>query len=217
MKKIRILLADDHALLREGLAGILSAQPDMEVVGQANDGLEAVVKARGLAPDLILMDIEMPGMDGLEATRLIKQELPETAIIMLTVQDDAEKLFESIRAGAQGYILKSVRSHDLVAMLRSTLSGEAAISPVMAGKMLDEFRRLSRLSGSYPDEDSLLLSERETEVLVLAAGGKADKEIAKELNISLHTVKSHMRSILTKLHAGNRREAAMIARNKGLI
>src|SRR5512136_2739500 len=144
MGRARVLLVDDHALFREGLAGIIGAQPDFEVVGEANDGLEAVVKARGLRPDLILMDVQMPGMDGLEATRQIKQALPETTIVMLTIRDDDEKLFEGLKGGAQGYLLKDIRSQEMLAMLRSALRGEAALSPALAGRVLAEFRRLSK-------------------------------------------------------------------------
>lgn len=120
MGKIRVLLADDHRLLREGIARILNAQPDFEVVGQAGDGLEVLVKAQELVPDLILMDVSMPGCDGLEATRWIKQRLPDVTIVMLTVRDDDEKLFQAVRSGAQGYLLKSIRSRDLVDLLRRT-------------------------------------------------------------------------------------------------
>src|SRR5512139_1346267 len=143
MEQVRVLLADDHALFREGLAGIIDAQPDMKVVGEASDGLEAFVKAQELKPDLILMDVQMPGMDGLEATLLIKQALPGTVIVMLTVRDDDEKLFDALRNGAQGYLLKEIRSQEMLTMLRGALRGEAALSPNLAGRVLSEFRRLS--------------------------------------------------------------------------
>ena len=219
-EKMRVLLADDHALFREGLSGIIGSQPDMQVVGEANDGLEAVVKARELKPDLILMDVQMPGVNGLDAARQIKQALPETIIVMLTVRDDDEKLFEALKNGAQGYLLKEIRSRDMLAMLRGAMQGEAAISPSLAGRVLAEFRRLSRLSSSYPfpDEDELSeLTKRELDVLTVAAQGAPDKEIAERLTISIHTVKSHIRNILSKLHVNTRREAARVARNKGLV
>ncbi len=133
MSRIRILLVDDHDLFREGLAGIISTQPDLQVIGEAGDGLEAIVKARELKPDLIMMDIQMPGCDGLEATQKIKRELPEIVIVMLTVRDEEEKLFEAIRSGAQGYLLKNIRSHDLLEGLRGAMRGEAAIPPILPG------------------------------------------------------------------------------------
>ena len=222
MTRYRVLLADDHALFREGLAGIINAQPDLEVVGEANDGLEAVVKAQELKPDLILMDVQMPGMDGLEATRQIKQVLPGTIIVMLTVRDDDEKLFEALKNGAQGYLLKDIQSKEMLAMLRGALKGEAALSPSMAGRVLKEFRRIgARLSAHSWDDDNdeelVELTKRELEVLTVAARGASDKEIADELVISIHTVKSHMRNILSKLHVNTRREAAKVAKNKGLL
>lgn len=217
MSPIRILLADDHSLFREGLAGIVDSQSDMEVVGEAGDGLEAIVKARQLAPDLILMDIQMPGCDGLEATRRIKDELPETTIVMLTVRDDDEKLFQAIQYGAQGYLLKSIHAGEMLAMLRNAMRGEAAISPSMAGYILEEFRRLRNLAPPGPDEEPVTLTPREREVLNLAAAGATDKEIAEGLVLSLHTVKTHMRNILSKLQVSSRREAAREARRRNLL
>lgn len=216
MKQIRVLLADDHVLFREGLAGIIGAQPDMQVVGEANDGFEASVKAQELKPDLILMDVQMPGMDGLEAARRIKQNLPGTIIVMLTVRDDDEMLFEALKNGAQGYLLKEIHSQSMLEMLRGTLRGEAALSPDMAGRILSEFRRLSRgglLEKGADDE----LTEREQQVLFQVSQGASDKEIAVALSISLNTVKTHMRNILAKLHVRTRREAAKAAHAKGVL
>lgn len=217
MGRIRVLLVDDHALFREGLAGILNAQPDFQVIGEASDGLEAIIKARELAPDLILMDIGMPGIDGLEATRRIKHELPAVTIVMLTVSDDEERLFEAIKNGAQGYLVKSIRAHEMLRLLRGAMQGEAALTPALAGRILEEFRHLSRLVPPEGREEFPPLTPREQEVLRLAAEGKTDKEIAGILQISLHTVKSHMRNILAKLHASNRHEAARYARHQGLV
>ena len=216
MTKTRILLVDDHALLREGLAGIISSQPDMDVVGEAGDGLEAIVKANELRPDLILMDIQMPGCDGLEATRKIKNSLPDTVIVMLTVRDDEEKLFEAVKNGAQGYLLKNIRSKEMLGMMRGALQGEAAIPPHLAGRMLEEFRRLSRAAPGESTPDAGL-TLREQEVLGLVAKSLADKEIAEHLTISLYTVKSHLRSILSKLQVSSRHEAALLAKDKGLL
>lgn len=216
MDNIRVLLVDDHALFREGLGMIISNQPDMKVVGEAGDGLEAVIKAVELKPDLILMDIQMPGMDGIEAARRIKREVPSATIVMLTVRDDEEKLFEAIKNGAQGYLLKKMNSGDLMVMVRRALAGEVAIPPRLAGQMLDEFRRLSQLEPR--DENEITeLSPRELEVLNWVALAKTDKEIAQTLSLSLNTVKTHMRNILSKLQVGSRREAARLAKHKGLL
>jgi DNA-binding NarL/FixJ family response regulator len=188
----------------------------MQVVGEANDGLEAFVKAQELKPDLILMDVQMPGMDGLEAARQIKQTLPEAVIIMLTVRDDDEKLFGALKNGAQGYLLKEIRSQSMLEMLRGALRGEAALSPSLAGRVLSEFRRLSK-GGIQETEDDGGLTEREHQVLVEAARGATDKEIAATLNISLNTVKTHVRNILSKLHVRTRREATKAAQAKGIL
>jgi DNA-binding NarL/FixJ family response regulator len=165
---------------------------------------------------LILMDIQMPDCDGLEATRVIKKELPDTIIVVLTVRDDEEKLFEAIKHGAQGYLLKSIRAQEMLEMLHGALRGDAAISPHLAGRMLEEFRRMSQQMPADTSEISDL-TPREQEVLSLVAQGKADKEIAVELSISVNTVKSHLRNLLSKLQVSSRREAARLAKNKGLL
>ncbi len=214
---IRVLLVDDHALFREGLAGILNAQSDFLVVGEASDGLEAQVMAQELSPDLILMDVGMPGCDGLEAARRIKWVLPAATIVMLTVQDNEEKLFEAIKCGAQGYLLKNMRSRPMLELLRGAVQGQAAITPALAGRILEEFRRLSRHEGLTAEGEALTLTPREQEVLSLAAEGATDQEVAAALSISLYTAKSHMRNILAKLQVNSRREAARYAREKGLL
>ena len=215
MKQTRVLLADDHALFREGLAGIINSQPDLKVVGEANDGLEALVKARELKPDLILMDVQMPGMDGVEAAQQIKLALPETIIVMLTMRGDDEILFEALKRGAQGYLLKEIRSQDLLEMVRGARRGEAALSPTLAGHVLAEFRRMSKYGAVYESDDGL--TERELQVLIKVSQGATDKEIAEALTISLNTVKTHIRNILSKLHVSTRREAARVAKTKGLM
>ncbi|MCC6146725.1 MAG: response regulator transcription factor [Anaerolineaceae bacterium] len=216
MTIIRVLLVDDHALFREGLRMIISSQSDMEVVGEAGDGLEGVIKAAALKPDLILMDIQMPGIDGIEATRQIKREIPSATIVILTVRDDEEKLFEAIKKGAQGYLLKKMHSAELIMMIRRALTGEVAIPARLATQMLEEFRRLSSLE---PQEEGNLtpLSPRELEVLNLVALEKTDKEIAQMLALSLNTVKTHLRNILSKLQVSSRKEAARLAKDKGIF
>jgi len=208
-----ILLADDHELFREGLAGLIAAQPDLEVAGQASDGLEALTLARDLKPALIIMDINMPICDGLEATRLIRAEWPAACIVMLTVHDEDEKLFEAIRAGAQGYMLKSLHSADFLRGVRSALNGEAVLPPRLAARLLAEFARLSSRPSTSTSAtgDDYALTAREQEVLDLIATGATDKEIAEQLSLSRHTVKSHVRNILSKTHAINRRQAAKLA------
>ena len=217
MSRARLILADDHDLFREGLAGLINAQPDLEVAGQAGDGLEALTLARDVKPDLIIMDINMPICDGLEATRLICTEWPEARIVMLTVHDEDEKLFEAIKAGAQGYMLKSLHSADFLRGVRSALHGEAVLPPQLAVRLLHEFARLSAQSTTPPSvagptdsSEPFGLTAREKEVLDLIATGATDKEIAAQLALSLHTVKSHVRSILSKTHAINRRHAAKL-------
>lgn len=217
MDATRVLLVDDHQLFREGLSKILNSQTDFQVVGEANDGLEALVKARKLKPGLILMDVSMPGCDGLVATRLIQQEMPEVVIVMLTVRDEDEDLFQAIRNGARGYILKTISAREMLEMLRGALQGEAAITPVLGGRMLEEFRRISQNDPSYPDRRESLLTTRERQILGLVAAGGTNKEIAAHLQISIHTVKTHMRKILAKLHLQKRSEAASYAFRKGLI
>ena len=217
MSRIRVMLVDDHHLFREGLIQILKQQPDFKVIGEAGDGLEALIKARELQPDLILMDVTMPGHDGLEATRCIKEELPKTIIVMLTVSDEDDKLFQSIRNGAQGYILKSTYTSEMLAMLRGAVRGEAAITPSLGGRMLEEFRRTSREPSGEEEEPAEALTARERQVLTLVAAGKTNVEIAEKLHVSIHTVKTHMRNILSKLHQERRYEAARFALRQGLI
>lgn len=217
MEPIRVLLVDDHVLFREGLASIIAGQPDMQIVGQADDGVEALVKAQELKPDLILMDITMPGGSGLEATRKIKAALPQTVIVVLTVHNDEAKLFEAIKNGAQGYLLKDIQSKTMLELIRGALRGEAAITPVLAGQMLEEFRRLSQNQPDDNGEPIETLTFREQEILARVATGATDKEIAEQLTISLFTVKSHMRNILAKLHVNSRYEAARLARYKGML
>ena len=214
MSRARLILADDHDLFREGLAGLINTQPDLTVAGQAGDGLEALTLARDARPDLIIMDINMPICDGLEATRLIRAEWPEARIVMLTVHDEDEKLFEAIKAGAQGYMLKNLHSADFLRGVRNVLNGEAVLPPRLAARLLTEFARLSAQLAAAPQEsgdETFGLTAREKEVLDLIATGATDKEIAAQLALSLHTVKSHVRSILSKTHAINRRQAAKLA------
>lgn len=214
----RILLADDHSLFREGLAGLINGQPDLAIVAEAGDGFEALEHARRLRPDLIVMDIQMPVCDGLEATRRIRQEWPEARILILTVHEEDDHLFEAVKSGATGYFLKHGRSADFLAAVRACLAGQPAIEPRLASRLLVEFGRLASGAGSPRTADPAVeLTQREEDVLRLLAGGARDKEIAARLSVSLHTVKTHVRSILAKLHAVNRRHAARLAEARGMI
>lgn len=215
MNTIRVLLAEDHSLFRKGVAAALAEHPDVQVVGEASDGLQAVARARELAPDVVLMDISMPGIDGLEATRRIKAEMPQVKIVMLTIADEDQKLFEAIKSGAHGYLLKGVDPRELVEMLRGVFQGEAPISRGTAAKILVEFARQAHRGDETARPDALLTG-REREVLALVASGRTNKEIAAALSISPSTVKNHLQKILDKLHVENRVQAATFALREGL-
>ena len=214
----RILLVDDHSLFRQGLARLIDDQAELTVVGQAADGLEAVKLARDLDPDLIVMDINMPISDGLEATRLIRQFAPDTKILMLTVRDEDLMLFEAIKAGANGYLLKNADADTFLDGINLILAGDAVLPPKLASRLLTEFALLANQPAvpAAPKED-FGLTNRELEVLNLITEGKTDKEIASALDLSVYTIKSHVRSILSKLHAVNRWQAASTAREEGLL
>jgi len=213
---LRILLVDDHVLFRKGVAALLTRRPEMEVVGEASDGLEAISAAREIIPDVILMDIHMPKCDGLEATRTIKRELPHVKIVILTVSDDDHNLFEAIKSGAQGSLLKDLEPIRLYDLLESISRGEAPLSGVVAAKILKEFARSNADPAPTPeiiDE----LTTRETDILQLVVDGKTNKEIAASLFIAENTVKIHLRNILEKLHLQNRIQAAVYAVRQGLV
>lgn len=214
-RPLRILLVDDHALFRKGLSALLADQGNLQVVGEAGDGLEALEKARALMPDLILMDIAMPECDGVEATRRIKKEMPHTMIVMLTVSDSHMHLFEAIKSGAQGYLLKNLEPDALFEMLQGVSRGEAPISGRMAAKLLQEF---SLQAGPQSPTATALdgLTGREVEVLKLVAEGATNREIASSLFIAENTVRNHLKNILAKLHLRNRIQAAVYAAHKGL-
>lgn len=200
-ERLKVLVVDDSPLFRQGLASLLNSRPDMQVVGEAGDGFEALEKARDTVPDVVLMDIIMPGCDGLEATRMIKQEMPHVQIVMLTVSESEENLFEAIKLGARGYLLKDVGAEELLRVLRGLSHGETYVAPGIAARILQEFARPSRTSDA--------LSGREQEVLKLVTEGLSNKEIARSLGISPSTAKNHLRNIMEKLHVRNRVEAAI--------
>jgi two-component system nitrate/nitrite response regulator NarL len=215
MNLLRVLLVDDHLLFRKGLARLLDAQPDFEVIGEAADGLEAVKQTQLLHPDLVLMDIRMPNCDGLEATRRIKAHMPDVRVVMLTVSDDEQDLATSVRHGADGYLLKDVLPETLFQQLRGLVAGETPISRVMTGKLFHHLAQHGRPAAQ--PEAIAMLSARECEVLSLVVGGRSNQEIATELGIARNTVKNHLRSILTKLGVKNRAQAAAYAVSHGLV
>jgi len=212
---MRILIADDHTLFRDSLRSLLGAR-GLEIVGEAREGREAVELARRLRPDIVLMDLAMPGLDGLAATRLISAEMPEVKVVVLTGSDEDAQLFEAIKSGAQGYVLKSIESRELFAMLEGVGRGEPALTPVLAGKLLQEFARPPRRAAEVHDPDAL--TDREREVLELLVGGvTSNRKLAKQLGVSENTVKFHVRNILDKLHLHNRAQVVGFALRHGVV
>jgi len=216
MNTLRILLVDDHLLFRKGLARLLDARPEFEVVGEAADGLEAVGQTELLRPDLVLMDIRMPNCDGLEATRRIKAQMPGVRVVMLTVSEDEQDLAAAVRYGADGYLLKDLLPETLFQHLHGVMAGETPISRTMTGKLFHQLAQRSR-PAVQPADEIANLSTRECEVLALVADGYSNQEIAQELDIAHNTVKNHLRSILAKLGVKNRAQAAAYAVSHGLV
>lgn len=214
---IRVLLADDQRLMREGLRTLLELEPDLVVVGEAADGTEAVARAAELSPDVVLMDVRMPAMDGIEATRRIVAADPAARVILLTTFDEDEAAFDGLRAGAVGYLLKAVSGAELAAAVRTALAGGSSVDPGILRRVVDRFARLappSRAAGAGLPEP---LSEREVEVLRLIARGVANRAIAERLGLAEGTVKNHVTAILQKLGARDRTQAALRAREMGLV
>ena len=213
---IRLMIADDHPVFRAGLCAVLSQGSDIEVVGEASDCKEALLKAQALKPDVITMDVNMPDGTGVECTAAILQLLPDVKVLMLTVSEKDDDLFEAVKAGARGYILKDAHINEVVEAIRIVAKGEVIISPNMAGKLMTEFQVQSKKPRAK-DSNAPDLTPRETEVLQLVAVGNSNKEIALALFISETTAKAHLSSILDKLHVRNRAQAVAIAIEKGLL
>lgn len=211
---IRIVVVDDHAVVRSGLKMLLNEKYDMEVVGEASEGEEGIREAERLRPDVVLMDLSMPhGMDGLTATRLLKNKLPDVAVLILTMHDDDEYLFRAIHAGASGYVLKSAPHEELTAAVRSVAEGDAYLNPTATRRLMNEYLEQSRGGGRRMQT----LSEREKEVLTLIAKGYSNKEIADRLVISVKTVETHKSNVMEKLGLRTRPELVKFAMQKGLL
>ena len=212
---IRIVLVDDHAILRQGLRRLLEDEADIEVVGEAGNGLEAVAVARALAPDLVLMEVVIPRLSGIEAAKQIKQSNPATAILALSAYDDDRYVLGLLEAGAAGYLLKSATAQELIHAIRAVHAGEAVLHPAVAGRLLSRAARpAARVTLAHGNE---LLTEREIEVLRCAAKGLSNKQIAGQLVLSVPTVKAHLVNIFNKMGVGSRTEAVMQALNQGWV
>jgi two-component system, NarL family, response regulator LiaR len=212
-EKITILIADDHALVRQGVHAFLDTQPDLEVVGEAENGAQAVRLAAQTIPDVVLMDLLMPGIDGVEATRQIKQSSPRTQVVILTSYHEDEHIFPAIRAGALSYVLKDVGSTDLGEIVRKAARGEAVLHPQVAARVIQELQGVRRPETNPFTE----LTDREMEVLRLIAAGMSNADIAGKLVLSEKTVKGHVSNILSKLHLGDRTQAAVYAWREGIV
>lgn len=213
MDKIAILLADDHVLVREGTRELLEREKDMLVVGEAGDGEEAVSLTAELHPDVVIMDIAMPKLNGIEATKRIKVANPETAVLILSAYDDDQYIFALLEAGAAGYLLKDVPSHELVEAIRAVNAGESALHPAIARKVINRFASPRGEARAEVAVDQL--SKREMEVLKLAARGMTNMEIAQGLVLSVRTVQGHLSNIFSKMQVGSRTEAVIQALNRG--
>jgi DNA-binding NarL/FixJ family response regulator len=214
---VRVLLADDQALFRRGINAVLNGEDDIEVVAEAEDGKAAIELAEEFVPDVVLMDVRMPGVGGIDAARQIKVSSPSTAILMLTVSDEEDDLYDAIKAGANGYLLKEVSIATVATAIRDAMNGESFLSPTMASKLLTEFTNLSRREEQAPAPNFSSLTQREIEVLQFVAVGETNRKIADKLGISENTVKNHVRNILEKLHLHDRMAAALYAQEADLL
>jgi two-component system nitrate/nitrite response regulator NarL len=214
-RPIRVLIVDDHALFRSGVKALLGRQAGIDVVGEAGDGLEGVKRAKALKPDVVLLDLHMPGMSGREAVRVIQDEAPASRVLMLTVSEDAEDLLETLKSGAAGYLLKNIDADYLLDSIRRAARGESVMSPQMTGKLVTGLKSLARGDAVAPDERERL-TPREREILQHLARGASNKEIARALDLAESTVKIHVQHILRKLNLTSRVQAAVYAVEQGL-
>jgi two-component system NarL family response regulator len=214
---IRVLVVDDHALFRRGLEMVLGQESDIEVVGEASDGAEAIKVAAETTPDIVLMDVRMPRRGGIDATTAIKDAVPSAKIIMLTISDEEGDLYDAIKAGAMGYLLKEISIEEVATAVRAVHNGQSLISPSMASKLLNEFATMVRKDDERQQVPAPRLTDREMEVLRLVAKGLNNRDIAKKLFISENTVKNHIRNILEKLQLHSRMEAVVYAVREKLL
>ena len=210
-EKLRVIIVDDHVLFRRGLEMVLENENDIEVVGEATDGQQAVDKTSELMPDVVLMDVRMPRRSGIEATQRIKELMPHVKIVVLTNSDEEADLYEAIKAGASGYLLKEISSEEVADAIRSVVQGHSRISPAMASKLLTEFQAMSKRTDDRQPLAPPKLTERELQILRLVAKGLGNRDIAQQLFISENTVKNHIRNILEKLQLHSRMEAVIYA------
>jgi two-component system NarL family response regulator len=214
---IRVLVVDDHALFRRGLEMVLEQEPDIDVVGEAEDGAEAVSKATETTPDIVLLDVRMPKRGGIDACTAIKDAVPSAKIIMLTISDEEADLYDAIKAGAMGYLLKEISIEEVASAIRAVHGGQSLISPSMASKLLNEFASMIKRGDERQQVPAPRLTDREMEVLRLVAKGLNNRDIAKQLFISENTVKNHIRNILEKLQLHSRMEAVVYAVREKLL
>lgn len=214
---IRVLVVDDHVLFRRGLQMVLEQEPDIAIAGEAANGAEAVRLACELLPDIVLLDIRMPQQPGIEACAAIKEMVPSARIIMLTISDEEADLYEAVKAGASGYLLKEISTDELAAAIRAVAEGQSLINPSMASKLLSEFAAMAKRTGEREHLPGPRLTDREREVLRLVARGLNNREIAKQLFISENTVKNHVRNILDKLQLHSRMEAVVYAVREKIV
>ncbi len=210
-EKLRVIIVDDHALFRRGLEMVLENEADIEVVGEATDGQQAVDRTSELMPDVVLMDVRMPRRSGIDATQRIKELMPHVKIVVLTNSDEEADLYEAIKAGASGYLLKEISSEEVADAIRSVVQGHSRISPAMASKLLSEFQAMSKRTDDRQPLAPPKLTERELQILRLVAKGLGNRDIAQQLFISENTVKNHIRNILEKLQLHSRMEAVIYA------
>jgi len=215
MNMIRILLVDDHSLFRSGIKSLLESQDDFEVVGEASDGLDGVKRAKQLKPDVVLLDLHMPGTSGLDALQMLTEDVPDAEVLMLTVSEDAQDLMQALRSGARGYLLKNIEIEFLIDSIRRAVKGESVMSPQMSAALVDAVRE--PVIEKELEKKAIKLTPRESEIIIMLAQGESNKSIARTLDLAESTVKIHVQGILRKLNISSRVQAAVYAVEHGLM